>query len=255
MGTARVLRGRLIRAWRWAGSPAICVWLILVGLAGCVNATATPTGTGVPPDLPTPVARHTGQPETRLSAPQSTDISTVTPVPETLGELARSVYGSRLVEWIEIPAIGVRAPVRSVGWASENLDSLPEWDNPEAEVGWVVSSALPGDAGNIILYGHNNIHSSVFKRLAELQPGDTVTLKTGEGPQMYQVAGVTILPVSGADADLAAYQQYLSETAEETLTLLSCWPPDNNTHRVVIQAIPVNADAESLSLFGTVMLK
>jgi LPXTG-site transpeptidase (sortase) family protein len=255
MRIVRVLRSRLARARLWVGIPAICIWLILFGLAGCVNPTSTPTNTGVPPDLPTPVARHTGLPEIGLPSPLVTEMPTASPVPETLEELARSVYGNRLVEWVTIPAIGVRAPVRPVGWSSENLDSLPEWDNPEAEVGWVVSSALPGDAGNIILYGHNNIHSSVFKRLAKLQTGDTVVLENGEGPRSYQVVEVTILPVSGADADLAAYQQFLSETPEETLTLLSCWPPDNNTHRVIVQAIPVNTEAESLSLFGSVMLK
>ena len=88
-----------------------------------------------------------------------------------------------------------------------------------------------------------------------LRDGAAVEIIGAAKPAPVPEAGTGVATDAGADADLAAYQQYLSETAEETLTLLSCWPPDNNTHRVVIQAIPVNADAESLSLFGTVMLK
>ena len=118
------------------------------------------------------------------------------------------------------------------------LRMLPEWDNPEAEVGWVVSSALPGDAGNIILYGHNNIHSSVFLRLSEMQPGDEIALTTGEGEWRYRVKEVRILEIGGEEADQRAYQQYLQPGEEALLTLLSCWPPDNNTHRVIVKALP-----------------
>lgn len=180
--------------------------------------------------------RAAPNPATATLAPVAS--ATSTRLPETLEDLARSVYGQRLITWVNLPAIQVRAPVRSVGWSAETPESLPEWDNPEAEVGWVVSSALPGDEGNIILYGHNNIHSSIFKRLSEMQIGDDITVTTGENEYHYRVQEVVILEVSGEEANLRAYMQYLQPTQETRLTLLSCWPPDNNTHRVIVLAVP-----------------
>jgi hypothetical protein len=87
----------------------------------------------------------------------------------------RAAYGVRVVDWIRIDAIEVLAPVTPVGWSSgsssDNQEDV-EWDSPGAKVGWVIDSALPGDdSGNIILYGHNNINSSVFRSLADLAPG------------------------------------------------------------------------------------
>lgn len=152
--------------------------------------------------------------------------------------MARSVYGERLVQQIQVPAIGVRAPVRPVGWEVQSASDLPEWDNPEAEVGWVVSSALPGDNGAIILYGHNNIHSSIFKRLADLKTGDTIDLQTGMETWQYRVQSVEIVAVTGPDEDLAAYRRVFEPQTQASLVLLSCWPPDNNTHRVIITAVP-----------------
>jgi len=149
-----------------------------------------------------------------------------------------------LIEWVRIEAIQVYAPVTPVGWASSAPDdpAAPEWDSPGAGVGWVIDSSLPGDdSGNIILYGHNNINASVFRNLADLQPGDAIALSTGVGEWAYEVAEVTILPAltaEGADAHRAAYAGYLLPGLAPRLTLISCWPPDNNTHRVIVSAYP-----------------
>lgn len=220
-------------------------WLclaVMIFLAGC-QAAITPSAIQSPlaettTTLPAPVQHTRATPLAITETPPAVLKPSATPLPESLEELARGVHGKRLVEWVELPAIRVRAPVRPVGWSAESVEDLPEWDNPEAEVGWVVSSALPGDAGNIILYGHNNIHSSVFLRLSEMQPGDEIALTTGEGEWRYRVKEVRILEIGGEEADQRAYQQYLQPGEEALLTLLSCWPPDNNTHRVIVKALP-----------------
>lgn len=221
------------RWWLWC--------TVLLCLAGCqTTSSAVPSPAAVVDanSLPAPALHTRAAPPAEVVTQLPAVLSTATPLPESLEELARSVYGQRLVAWVELPAIGVRAPARPVGWSVEPAESLPEWDNPAAEVGWVVSSALPGDAGNIILYGHNNIHSSVFKRLSEMQIGDSVILTTGEGEWRYSVRAVVIVEISGEEADLRAFQQYLQPRDEAMLTLLSCWPPDNNTHRVIVLATP-----------------
>jgi len=216
-------------------------WAVLICLAGCqavvVPTAVQPTPAEAATTLPAPVQHTRAVPPIDGTPAPAVDPS-ATPLPESLEELARGVYGERLIDWVELPAIQVRAPVRPVGWNAESVETLPEWDNPEAEVGWVVSGALPGDSGNIILYGHNNIHSSVFLRLSEMQAGDAVTLTTGEREWHYRVREVVILEINGEEDNRSAYQQYLQPGGESRLTLLSCWPPDNNTHRVIVTAGP-----------------
>ena len=108
------------------------------------------------------------------------------------------------------------------------------------EVEWVETSALPDQAGNVILYGHNNMYTAIFKDLGKLRIGDDISLKTGQRSWEYQVDQLLILPVLGAGAqERAAYQVYLQPTIAPRLTLISCWPPVSNTHRVVVIAYPV----------------
>jgi len=135
--------------------------------------------------------------------------------------------------------------VVTVGWhpaeASDPQAGFAEWDSPGAAVGWVVTSALPDTAGNVILYGHNNMYGSVFRDLWKLKPGDAATLQTGQGTRQYLVDRVLLLPMLNANsAQRQAYLAYLEQTDEPRLTLISCWPPESNTHRVVAIAYPAS---------------
>ncbi len=221
--------------------------LLLGWLAACTplpftGAHATESQPSLPPPL---VERLTETPRPALASPSppaQIPTSTATPLPNDPAALARGQYGPRLIDWLRIGAIDVYAPVRPVGWLPEPASDDPlavEWESPGAEVGWALGSALPGDAqGTVILYGHNNLNSRVFQKLAELQPGDLVALTTGQAEWTYEVAEVNILPVLAGAADRAAYKQYLAPGLTPRLALISCWPPDNNTHRVIVLAYP-----------------
>lgn len=223
----------------------LAVTLITGSLTGCQHQPPEiqPTASLPPPRIlvtHAPTASVTPQKQSVLPAADSQVIESASP--ESLADAAQSVHGNRLVEWIEIPALNILAPVEPVGWQPV-ADALDEntavvWDSPDAAVGWVVSSALPGDADNILLYGHNNLHASVFLKLSELKPGDKIMLRTGEEEWTYSVQETRILPVMTSDQDFAAYQEYFQPTSSARLTLLSCWPPVSNTHRVVVIAIP-----------------
>ncbi len=218
---------------------------ILISLALALLAACTPekAATDTRPDsLPPPVITHASQ--TQLPTPTPTDVPmpSAAPPPSDPAELARGQYGKRLVEWVRIDSIEVYAPVTPVGWTPDPSpeDALAvEWESPGAKVGWALGSALPGDPdGTVILYGHNNINSRMFQNLADVQTGDLIELTTGERDWVYEVDEVTILPVLEGDADRAAYKQYLSPGLTPRLALISCWPPDNNTHRVVVVGFP-----------------
>jgi LPXTG-site transpeptidase (sortase) family protein len=217
--------------------------LILIFFLGVLPVFAlrcSPAGGPSPVHLPTPRAGITPglQPTTIPRA-----ASTGTPAPASANEsdmaqLADQLFGEKLIERITIPVLHLDSRVVPVGWhvnpeAVSDEDKI-EWDSPYEAVGWMISSALPGQAGNTVLYGHNNMYTSIFKDLGRLAPGDAVYLYTGHGTWEYQVSQVEILPVLSAGVDQQAnYLSYLESTAAPRLTLISCWPPISNTHRVI----------------------
>lgn len=180
---------------------------------------------------------------TQSRIPQSPSAqATVTTAPAMPGllDLAARAYGARLIVSVDIPAINVHSPVIAVGWTVKDGaegQSETEWDSPGGLAGWVVTSALPGDGSNIILYGHNNLYASIFKNLGELKTGDQISLTTGEREWTYTVSRVLFLQTAFADQDQSkSYEKYLEPGAKELLTLISCWPPVSNTHRVIVLA-------------------
>ncbi len=215
------------------------IFFLLTGCRASTPAVSSPASTAT---LPPPVQHVTEIPVIPSASPLPEVEPGATPFPDSLEGAARTQFGKRLIEWIKIEKIGVLAPVTPVGWSTSG-DLLrkgePEWDSPEAQVGWVVTSALPNQIGNIILYGHNNIDSSVFMNLYQLETGDMVELTTGERTWQYQVDQVQILPVLEEDDDQQAYAEYLKPSLAPRLTILSCYPPTNNTHRVIVIAYPV----------------
>lgn len=228
--------------------PSLVVLILLLSLpaAGCAPPPQSPTPLPTPLLHSAPLPSATPPPPT--AAPAASGGAEETPAEaqeaapgQTPADLARAAYAGRLVEAIHIAAIGVEAPVTAVGWTLSLEDEQTlVWDSPEAQVGWALGSALPDErSGNIILYGHNNIHSSVFKRLYELQAGDQVMLRTAQREWKFEIDQVKILPVLEKEADAAAYAEYLKPSRAPRLTLISCWPPDNNTHRVIVIAYPI----------------
>ena len=221
-------------------SPRLHFWtlgLLSALLAGCQAARLTPTPTR---PLPTPIvqiARQDSPTPEFTASPQPSASPTTRPV--TLQEIAARAYGERLIQQVTIPAIGVDSPVVPVGWRVDPASSSAEWDSPGPAIGWVLTSALPDQPGNVILYGHNNMYGSVFKNLAKLSPGDALSLQTGQRAWNYEVDQVVLLPFSTAsEEERRSYQTYLAETAVPRLTLISCWPPESNTYRVVVVAYP-----------------
>lgn len=142
-----------------------------------------------------------------------------------------------------IPAIGLDAPVEVVGWHVENRSgrSINVWDVPNHfAAGWFKTSAPFGVVGNTVLDGHHNIYGQVFRNLINLDVGDTMTLYAAGQERIYRVDQKLILPAAGQTIEvLKANARYISPTTDERLTLLTCWPPTGNSHRLIIVALPV----------------
>jgi LPXTG-site transpeptidase (sortase) family protein len=178
-------------------------------------------------------------------APTSAFTTTLpTPTVPSVQALAARTFGGELIETISLPSIGVESAVVAVGWtvsgASDPGSEPAVWDSPGPLVGWTINSGLPETGGNIILYGHNNMYGSVFKDLWKLQPGDKLSLETGLEARQYVVDRVLLLPVMNANStQRQAYLAYLQQIEQPRLTIISCWPPESNTHRVVVIAYPI----------------
>jgi sortase A len=144
-----------------------------------------------------------------------------------------------------IPAIELDAPIEPVGLQVETQagQSVYVWDAPNHfAAGWLTTSAPVDVAGNTVLAGHHNIYGKVFKDLVNLQVGDTITLYAGNQQRTYRVDQKLILLEAGQSLKVRqANAQYIASTIDERLTLVTCWPPNGNSHRLIIVALPVSS--------------
>jgi sortase A len=155
------------------------------------------------------------------------------PVAESVGHLPTR---------LEIPAIDLDIPVVELGWSqTENRAGqiFSEWDVAAYAAGWHINSALPGEPGNVVMSGHNNILGAVFRELDQLKKGDEITVWANGRRYVYTVDQVIVVPdKNGSEAQRIENARWIGSFEDDRLTLVSCWPRNNNTHRIVVVARP-----------------
>jgi sortase A len=143
-----------------------------------------------------------------------------------------------------IPALDLRAPVVAITPREIDLGSqrVAQLDVPNAfAAGWNALSAPVGLPGNTVLVGHNNEFGEVFRNLDRLAVGDEIMLFTGASERRYLATEVVTLPEEARPlADRLANAAWIAPSADERLTLVTCWPYFTNTHRLVVVAHPVD---------------
>lgn len=134
-----------------------------------------------------------------------------------------------------------------VSWEAVEIDGqwYGRWQVPDAyTVGWHDTSAGVGEVGNTVLNGHHNRFGRVFMRLIRVQPGDEVELvddATG-AVHRYIVVRTMVLPEEGQPvAQRLENARWILPTPDERVTLVSCWPYDGNSHRLIVVALPASA--------------
>ncbi len=146
-------------------------------------------------------------------------------IPEHLRPLVQSIPnlpiptpGSEQALRIQIPAIGVDAPVvQGDGW--EQL---------KRGVAQHPGTADPGENGNVVLSGHNDVFGEVFRDLDRLKPGDTIILFTSQRQYVYIVTGTQMVRPTQVEV--------MEPTPNATATLISCHPYLVDDHRIVVTA-------------------
>ena len=141
-------------------------------------------------------------------------------------------------------SIKLDADVIEVGWqvVVQNSEEVNIWTVADYAAGWHKNSLLPGQGGNVVLSGHHNVKGEVFRYIVDLEPGAVVTLYNAEGTAFsYTVEDKFIVKDKGEpDAVRQANARWIGPFNDERLTMITCWPYNNNTHRVIIVAKPVD---------------
>lgn len=143
---------------------------------------------------------------------------------------------------IVIPSIGLNAPIVPADvefekiWGKEFL----QWYVPaKFAAGWHTTSAKLGEPGNTVINGHHNAYGEVFRHLVDLEVGEIVQVESDGHRFSYQITNRMIVPEKYEEIDVRVQNaQWLLPSVDERLTLISCWPYESNTHRLIIVAQP-----------------
>ncbi|WP_322870326.1 class F sortase [Streptomyces goshikiensis] len=122
---------------------------------------------------------------------------------------------------VDMPSIGIKAPVVSRGLDKDGAIDPPPYDRP-GTVGWWGGGAQPGTAGTALLVGHVDTASkpAVFYGLSSAKPGDSVRVVRADGTVAeFTVEDVQVYERAGFDPH-KAYGPRVPGRAE--LRLVTC---------------------------------
>lgn len=98
---------------------------------------------------------------------------------------------------LEVPAIGLRTPLASLGLTPDGLIDVPP-PTKGSPAGWYRYSRTPGEPGSAVIVGHvDSAHDgpAVFFRLGELVPGDRITVHRADGSAaVFTVRRTAVVP-------------------------------------------------------------
>ncbi|NWF67730.1 MAG: class D sortase [Chloroflexi bacterium] len=104
-----------------------------------------------------------------------------------------------------------------------------DWEALRMGIGQLTNGVNPGDnSGNVVLAAHNDIYGEYFRYLDRLAPGDRFTIQTSTHVYTYVVTEIQLV----APTDV----HVMDNRAGATATLISCYPYQQNTQRIVVFA-------------------
>jgi LPXTG-site transpeptidase (sortase) family protein len=147
---------------------------------------------------------------------------------------------------IVIPSIGLDAPIVPAPVDFENIAGVEflQWFVPdEFASGWHTTSAMLGETGNTVLNGHHNAFGEVFVSLVDLNEGDFIWVESAQSRFKFQITNKMILSEKYEQLDVRMNNaQWILPSIDERLTLISCWPYETNTHRLIVVARPMGRE-------------
>ncbi len=249
-GVLLLLSAPAYAGWQWwrTTTTVAQVRQRLIALTPDVPVFLTPIPTATParpttreaivasPALPTPRRTTAPTPTAPGASPTATPVPP-TPTPD------RGAPPVRLV----IPALGIDTPVVEVRTRLVDRQGqlVSTWETADYAAGYHVGSAYPGQVGNLVLSGHNNIKGQVFRPISALGepdvpfPRGALAYVVDARDRVFVYAFEEMVKVREAGAPLEERirnAQYMAPTEDPILTLITCWPLNSNTHRIIVRA-------------------
>jgi sortase (surface protein transpeptidase) len=200
-----VSRGRHHRSSRWHGKAAVAAAVVLLAAGGFLVARAVLDKVQLPP------------------AAAQVIPTTVSPTPPPRAPASRAVALARSApDRIEIPVLGVDAPVEPLGLNSDGTMAVPPLGNHNL-ASWYDGSVTPGQQGTAVILGHVDSYQgpSVFYRLKNLVRGDLVEVVLEDGrTARFDTDGVQVI----AKDSFQPSRVFASAGAPE-LRLVTCGGP------------------------------
>lgn len=138
----------------------------------------------------------------------------------------QALFNVRGATRVVVSSVGIDSEVRSVGYTFQNGGL--RYDVPRFEAGQYVGTASPGELGNTVIGGHvaTRGNTAVFQHLPGVNAGDIIEVYSGDRKFRYSV---TEIKVVAADAT-----SVMSQTQDATLTLITCFPGQDYSERLVV---------------------
>ncbi|MCD7444165.1 class F sortase [Streptomyces lincolnensis] len=156
-----------------------------------------------------------------ISAPTTGDMAAVGRPPEVELPPAHRPLGAALPQRLDIPRLGVQAPVVARGLDGRGAIDPPPYDQAGV-VGWYAAGATPGAAGTALMVGHVDTETrpAVFYKISAMKPGETVRVIRDDGRVAeFTVDAVQVLTRDRFDARQAYGPR---ETGRAELRLITC---------------------------------
>ncbi|MDT7842941.1 class F sortase [Streptomyces justiciae] len=156
-----------------------------------------------------------------ISAPTTGDVAAVGRPPGV--ELPPAVHplGAARPQRLDIPGLGVQAPVVARGLDQDGAIDPPPYDQAGV-VGWYAAGTRPGAAGTALMVGHVDTETrpAVFYKLSSVKPGETIRVIRDDG----KVAEFTVDDVQVVTRDhFDAQQAYgARQSGRAELRLVTC---------------------------------
>jgi LPXTG-site transpeptidase (sortase) family protein len=124
---------------------------------------------------------------------------------------------------LRIPVMFLDSPVHEV------TVNMGQWEVSSMDIGHHEGTGNPGDVGNVVLAGHRDINSALFRELDRLEPGDEIFVSNSLGEYRYIVQESFVVTPS--------HTEVMDPTPDRRLTLITCTPIGLDTQRLIVTAL------------------
>ncbi|MEV6026126.1 class F sortase [Streptomyces sp. NPDC052036] len=156
-----------------------------------------------------------------ISAPTTGDMAAAGRPPDTQLPPGIKPLGKSAPLRVDIPSLGVRAPVVTSGLDAQGAIEPPPFGRPGV-VGWYGNGVTPGASGTALVVGHVDTDTgpAVFYKLSSLRQGTKIRVVRGDG----RIAEFTVESIRVLDRDRFDAQEAYGtrQPGRAELRLITC---------------------------------